>query len=69
MLVSMPVVVEPGPLAYGICRAGCSAMAVACYGAAGYSLGTVTAGAGIPAVMVACNRALGVCMAACVAAG
>lgn len=29
----------------------------------------VTAGAGVPAAIIACNTALGVCMAACVAAG
>ena len=37
--------------------------------AAGYTFGTVTAGAGIPAAIAACNAALGVCMASCVAAG
>ncbi|KAG0088707.1 hypothetical protein BGZ92_005820 [Podila epicladia] len=58
-----------GPLAYGICQTGCNAIAVACYAAAGFTFGTVTAGAGIPAVIAGCNTALGVCMAACVAAG
>lgn len=33
-----------GPLAYGICQAGCSPMVVACYGAAGVVFGTLTAG-------------------------
>ena len=33
-----------GPLAYGICQTGCNAVAVACYGAAGFAFGTVTAG-------------------------
>eukprot|EP00438_Fugacium_kawagutii_P035237 Skav227196 [mRNA] locus=scaffold2048:203559:203783:- [translate_table: standard] len=58
-----------GPLAYGICQTGCNTVAVACYGAAGATFGTVTAGAGVPAAIIACNAALGTCMAACVAAG
>lgn len=29
----------------------------------------VTAGAGVPAAIIACNAALGVCMAGCIAAG
>jgi hypothetical protein len=58
-----------GLLAYGICQSGCNAVAVACYGAAGYTFGTVTAGVGVPAVIASCNAALGICMAACVAAG
>ncbi len=69
MLVSLPALVEPGPFAYGICQTGCNAMVVACYAAAGFTFGTVTAGVGIPAAIVACNAALGVCMAACIAAG
>jgi hypothetical protein len=58
-----------GPLAYGICQSGCNALAVACYAGAGFAFGTVTAGAGTPAAIVACNAALGTCMAACIAAG
>ena len=58
-----------GPLAYGVCQTGCNGVAVACYAAGGYTFGTVTAGTGIPAVLVGCNTALGTCMAACVAAG
>ena len=38
---------ESGPLAGAICSAGCSAVVVACYGAAGAVFGTVTAGAGL----------------------
>jgi hypothetical protein len=38
---------------------GCNGVAVACYAAAGYTFGTVTAGAGIPAVIAGCNSALG----------
>jgi hypothetical protein len=39
------------------------------YAAGGFTFGTVTAGAGIPAAIIACNAGLGVCMAACIAAG
>jgi hypothetical protein len=58
-----------GPLAYGICQTGCNAVAVACYAGAGFQFGTVTGGVGTPAAIVACNAALGTCMASCVAAG
>jgi hypothetical protein len=58
-----------GPLTYGICQTGCNFLAVACYASAGFVFGTVTAGAGTPAVIVGCNAALGFCMASCVAAG
>ena len=58
-----------GPLAYGICQTGCNFLAVACYTAAGFTFGTVTAGFGTPVVILGCNAGLGVCMAACVAAG
>jgi citrate lyase alpha subunit len=58
-----------GPVAYGICQSGCNALVVSCYAAAGFTFGTVTGGAGVPAAIVACNASLGACMAACVAAG
>ncbi len=58
-----------GLLAYGICQTGCNALAVACYGAAGFTFGTVTGGAAVPPVIAGCNVALGACMAGCVAAG
>ena len=61
--------VHGGPISYAICQTGCNALAVACYGAAGFTFGTVTAGAGIPAAIIGCNAGLGVCMSACVAAG
>lgn len=67
--VIFPLVAVAGPLAYGICQTGCNAIVVACYAGAGFTFGTVTAGVGVPAAIVACNSALGVCMAACVAAG
>jgi hypothetical protein len=60
---------DAGPLAYGVCQTGCNAIVVACYAAAGFTFGTVTGGAGVPASIVACNASLGTCMAACVAAG
>lgn len=69
VLMILPLMSYAGPLAYGICQTGCNAVVVACYAGAGFTFGTVTAGAGIPAVLVGCNTALGVCMAACVAAG
>ena len=57
-----------GPLAYGICQAGCSALVVSCYAAGGLTFGTVTAGLGAPAVALACNASFGTCQAACAAA-
>ena len=40
-----------GPLAGAICSAGCAAVVVACYAAAGAVFGTVTAGAATPAAV------------------
>ncbi|GAA6001600.1 hypothetical protein JCM10207_006745 [Rhodosporidiobolus poonsookiae] len=54
-----------GPLAYAICQAGCAAVVVACYSAAGFTFGTVVAGPATPAVLLACNAAQGTCYAAC----
>ena len=42
-------------------------MVVACYTAGGFTFGTVTAGAGTPAVIIGCNVALGTCMTGCAA--
>eukprot|EP00644_Phytophthora_capsici_P012768 jgi/Phyca11/101251/e_gw1.5.1474.1 len=61
--------VSAGPLAYGICQTGCNAVAVACYAGSGAVFGTVTAGLGVAPAIIACNVALGTCMASCVAAG
>mmetsp|Transcript_40458 Transcript_40458/g.81612 ORF Transcript_40458/g.81612 Transcript_40458/m.81612 type:complete len:87 (-) Transcript_40458:543-803(-) len=69
VLASLVTSADGGPLAYGICQTGCNAVAVACYAAAGATFGTVTAGAGVAPAVLACNAALGVCMAGCVAAG
>ncbi|CDO70453.1 hypothetical protein BN946_scf184496.g2 [Trametes cinnabarina] len=58
---------KAGILSYGLCQTGCNSLAVACYAAGGFTFGTVTAGAGVPAVVLGCNAALGTCMAACAA--
>mmetsp|Transcript_14857 Transcript_14857/g.20960 ORF Transcript_14857/g.20960 Transcript_14857/m.20960 type:complete len:100 (-) Transcript_14857:110-409(-) len=50
---------------YGLCQTACNAGAVTCYGAAGFTFGAVTGGAGAPAAVVACNSVLATCMAAC----
>ncbi|CDR40505.1 hypothetical protein NBRC10512_006799 [Rhodotorula toruloides] len=60
--------VQAGPLAYAVCQAGYSAVVVACYSAAGFTFGTVTAGAAIPIALVKCNAAYGACQAACATA-
>ncbi len=41
---------------------GCNTMAVACYAAAGFTFGTVIAAPATPAVILACNVALGTCV-------
>ncbi|KAI6102071.1 hypothetical protein EDD16DRAFT_1647392 [Pisolithus croceorrhizus] len=64
-LSSLPVAMA-GPIAYGICQTGCNVVAGACYAAAGVTFGTVAAPAA-PPLVVACNAALGTCMAACAA--
>uniref|UniRef100_T1JSV1 Cysteine-rich protein n=1 Tax=Tetranychus urticae TaxID=32264 RepID=T1JSV1_TETUR len=65
MLVSF---IEAGPAAYGICQTGCNAAAVACYAAAGATMG-VTFGASAPPAVLACSTAQGFCMTMCIAAG
>ncbi|KJA16367.1 hypothetical protein HYPSUDRAFT_147795 [Hypholoma sublateritium FD-334 SS-4] len=57
--------VSAGPIAYGLCQTGCNVVAVACYGAAGATFGTVVAAAAAPAAILACNSALGTCSAMC----
>lgn len=66
-LTTILALANAGPAAYGVCQAGCSGVVVACYSGAGFTFGTVTAGAGIPAAIVACNSAYGTCQAACAA--
>ena len=58
--------VTAGPIACGICQAGCAAVVAACYSAAGAVFGTVAAPAAPPALL-ACNSAFGTCQAACAA--
>ena len=55
-----------GPAAYGACQAGCSAVVMACYSAAGFTWGA-TLGVSAPASIIACNTAFGTCQAACAA--
>ena len=55
-----------GPVGYGTCQAGCSAVVMACYSAAGFTWGA-TLGASAPATIVACNTAFGTCQSACAA--
>lgn len=52
-------------LIVGICQAGCAAVVYACYAAAGFVYGTVTAGPLTPTVLLACNAAQGTCYHAC----
>ncbi|KAI4226682.1 MAG: hypothetical protein L6R36_002995 [Xanthoria steineri] len=66
-LATLTAVTSAGPAGYGVCQAGCSAVVVACYSGAGFTFGTVTAGAAVPAAIVACNSAFGTCQAACAA--
>ena len=69
-LLPLTTVIAPtlaGPAAYGVCQAGCAAVAVACYGAAGAVMGVTYGAAATPAVL-ACNAAYGSCQAACWAA-
>lgn len=54
-------------VAYGACQTGCCTLAVACYAAAGFTFGTVTAGVGTPVAIVGCNSAFGICSAKCAA--
>ena len=54
-----------GLAAYGACQTGCNAVWVTCIAAAGGTAGVTTAGAAVPAAILACNVAQGTCMAAC----
>ncbi|KAF1972950.1 hypothetical protein BU23DRAFT_554800 [Bimuria novae-zelandiae CBS 107.79] len=65
-MVALAGTTAAGPIGYGICQAGCSAVVVACYSAAGFTFGTVAAAAA-PAAIAACNTAYGTCQAACAA--
>lgn len=59
--------INAGPGVAVVCASGCNAAAVACYGAAGLTMGTITFGLGAPLAALACSATQGVCMAACVA--
>ncbi len=63
-VISLPVGVSGGPAAGAICSAGCAAVVMACYSAAGAIWGA-TAGLGAPPAVLACNAGFGVCMAKC----
>lgn len=54
------------PTAYRLCQAGCSAVVIACYSAAGFTWGA-RLGASAPASIIACNTAFGTFQAACAA--
>ncbi len=54
-----------GLAAYGACQTGCNTVWVACVAAAGGTAGVSTGGVAVPAAILACNAAQGVCMAAC----
>ncbi|KAH6709034.1 hypothetical protein BKA61DRAFT_738127 [Leptodontidium sp. MPI-SDFR-AT-0119] len=64
LLATSPTLILGGPLAYGICQAGCAAVMTACYAAGGATWGA-TLGSNAPATIVACNSAFGTCQAAC----
>ena len=50
--------VSAGPAAYGVCQAGCAAVVMACYSAAGFTWGA-TMGASAPASIIVCNSPSG----------
>lgn len=58
-----------GPIAAGLCYAGCAGLVVACFTAAGATFGTVP-GAVIAAspALAGCNAAFSTCMVNCAAA-
>ena len=66
ILLSLPATTIAGPAAYGTCQAGCAAVVMACYGAAGCVWGA-TLGVGAPPAIIACNAAFGTCSATCAA--
>lgn len=68
LLMTVPFA-QTGPVASGICYAGCAAVTVACFSAAGFVFGTVpgTVIAATPA-LAACNSAFAICEASCMTA-
>ena len=69
ILFALFTTAHSGPFAYGSCQTGCNTVWVACVAAAGGTVWVSTGGAGVPAAILACNAAQGMCMASCVAAG
>lgn len=69
LLGNAPAPTMAGPAASGICYAGCAAVVVACFSAAGFTFGTVPGAqiATVPA-LAACNAAFGTCETACMVA-
>ncbi|KAL1683628.1 hypothetical protein EV122DRAFT_273280 [Schizophyllum commune] len=65
--LALAATVAGGPIAYGICQTGCNTVAVACYAAAGFTMGVALPAA--PPAILACNAALGTCSAACATIG
>lgn len=68
ILLILTTLTLQGPIAAGICYTGCNAVWVACVAAAGGIAGVSTGGLAVPAAILACNAAQGVCMGACVVA-
>jgi len=65
VMVMLPApVAHAGPAAAAVASAGCATVVCACYAAAGFVFGTVTAGVGTPPAIIACNAAFGTCMKA-----
>ena len=62
--------VQAGPAAYGICQAGCAALVVACYAAAGARIRHSPPPELLQRqLFLACNVGFGKCSTACIAAG
>ena len=64
VLAGLTATAQAGPIAYGLCQAGCASVVTACYAAGGATWGA-TLGATAPATIVACNTAFGTCSATC----
>jgi len=70
LLISLTPMVQGGLLGlagYGLCQTGCNAVWTACVAAAGGVAGVSTGGVGVPATILACNAAQGLCMGSCAA--
>ena len=70
VFLSLTPIIQGGILGlagYGLCQTGCNTVWMACVTAAGGVAGVSTGGIGVPAAILACNAAQGVCMASCAA--